>query len=127
MLETLAVMRVHFVHRQVHDTVVIMEEGNLPLTRCPRCDLKVSRKALNGRRGRGRFPSSNMTTVSWTCRCKNCTRITASVSDTPGHHSTGHCRLPPYVKFILYILGPPVVWGAQRCCRGAAFPCRVIM
>ena len=42
-------MRVHFVHRHVHDTVVILEEGNLPLPRCPRCDLQVSRKALNGR------------------------------------------------------------------------------
>ena len=42
-------MRVHFVHRHVHDTVVILEEGNLPLPRLPRCDLQVSRKALNGR------------------------------------------------------------------------------
>ena len=47
--ETRAVMRVHFVHRHVHDTVVILEEGNLPLPRCSRCDLQVSRKALNGR------------------------------------------------------------------------------
>ena len=31
--ETRAAMRVHFVHRHVHDTVVILEEGNLPLTR----------------------------------------------------------------------------------------------
>ena len=46
---TRAAMRVHFVHRHVHDTVVILEEGNLPLPRCPRCDLQVSRKALNGR------------------------------------------------------------------------------
>ena len=42
-------MRVHFVHRHVHDTVVILEEGNLTLLRCPRCDLQVSRKALNRR------------------------------------------------------------------------------
>ena len=42
-------MRVHFVHRHVHDTVVILEEGNLSLPRCPRCDLQVSRKSLNGR------------------------------------------------------------------------------
>ena len=42
-------MRVHFVHRHVHDTVVILEEVNPPLPRCPRCDLQVSRKALNGR------------------------------------------------------------------------------
>ena len=47
--DTRAAMRVHFVHRHVHDTVVILEEGNLPLPRCPRCDLQVSRKALNGR------------------------------------------------------------------------------
>ena len=46
---TRVAMRVHFVHRHVHDTVVILEEGNLPLPRCPRCDLQVSRKALNGR------------------------------------------------------------------------------
>ena len=36
-------------HRHVHDTVVILEEGNLPLPQCPRCDLQVSRKGLNGR------------------------------------------------------------------------------
>ena len=42
-------MRVHFVHRHVHNTGVILEEGTLPLPRCPRCDLQVSRKALNRR------------------------------------------------------------------------------
>ena len=47
--ETRAAMRVHFVHRHVLYTVVILEEGNLPLPRCPRCDLQVSRRALNGR------------------------------------------------------------------------------
>ena len=46
---TRAAMQVHFVHRHVHDTMVILEEGNLPLPRCPRCKLEVSRKALNGR------------------------------------------------------------------------------
>ena len=35
-------------HQHVHATVVILEEGNLPLPRCPRCNLQVSRKALNG-------------------------------------------------------------------------------
>ena len=48
-LATQAAMRVHFVHRHVYDTMVILEEVNLPLPRCPRCDLQVSRKALNGR------------------------------------------------------------------------------
>ena len=33
--ETRAAMWVHFVHRHVHDTVVILEEGNLPLPQCP--------------------------------------------------------------------------------------------
>ena len=42
-------MRVHFMHRHVHDTVVMLEEGNLSLPRCPRCDLQVSRKTPNGR------------------------------------------------------------------------------
>ena len=48
-LATPAAMRVHFVHWHVHNTVVILEEGNLPLPRCPWCDLQVSRKALNRR------------------------------------------------------------------------------
>ena len=42
-------MRVHFVHRHVQDTVVMLEEGNLPHPRCPRCDMQVPIKALNGR------------------------------------------------------------------------------
>ena len=48
-LATRAAMRLHFVHRHVHNTVVILKEGNLPLPRCPWCDLQVSRNALNGR------------------------------------------------------------------------------
>ena len=40
---TQAEMQVHFVHRHVHDSVVILEEGNLPLPRGPRCNLQVSR------------------------------------------------------------------------------------
>ena len=48
-LATKTMMRVHFVHQHVQDTVVMLEEGNLPHPRCPRCDLKVPRKALNGR------------------------------------------------------------------------------
>ena len=39
-------MRVHFLHRNVLDTVVILEEGNLPHPRCPRCDMLVPRRAL---------------------------------------------------------------------------------
>ena len=42
-------MRVHFVHRHVQDTVVMMEEGNFPYPRCARCDMQMPRKALNGR------------------------------------------------------------------------------
>ena len=39
-LATRTAMRVHFVHRNVQDTVVMLEEGNLPHPRCPRCDLR---------------------------------------------------------------------------------------
>ena len=48
-LATRTAMRVHFVHRHVQDTVVMLEEGNLPHPRCPWCNLQVPRKALNGR------------------------------------------------------------------------------
>ena len=47
-LTTRTAMRVHFVHRHIQDTVVMLEEGNLPHPQCPRCDLQVPRKALNG-------------------------------------------------------------------------------
>ena len=46
---TRTAMRVHFVHRHVLDTVVILEEGNFPHPRCARCDMQVPRRALNGR------------------------------------------------------------------------------
>ena len=42
-------MQVHFVHQNVQDTVVMLEEGNPPHPRCARCDMQVPRKALNGR------------------------------------------------------------------------------
>ena len=42
-------MRVHFVHRNVLDTVVILEEGNFPHTWCARCDMLVPWRVLNGR------------------------------------------------------------------------------
>ena len=41
-------MRVHFWHRHVRDTVVILEEVNLPRPWCPLCDMLVLWKALNG-------------------------------------------------------------------------------
>ena len=42
-------MRVHFWRRHVREIVIILEEGNLPHPRCPRCDMLVSWQALNGR------------------------------------------------------------------------------
>ena len=36
-LATRTAMRVQFVHRHVQDTVVMLEEGNLPHPWCPRC------------------------------------------------------------------------------------------
>ena len=40
-------MQVHFVHRHVQDTVVMLEEGNFPHPLCVRCDMQVPQKALN--------------------------------------------------------------------------------
>ena len=42
-------MRVHFVHRNILDTAVILEEGNSPHPQCARCDMQVPRRALNRR------------------------------------------------------------------------------
>ena len=42
-------MRVHFLHRHVLDTVVILEDVNLPHPRCPKCDMLVPCRTLNGR------------------------------------------------------------------------------
>ena len=42
-------MQVHFFHLYVRDTVIILEEVNLPHPRCPRCDMLVPWCALNGR------------------------------------------------------------------------------
>ena len=42
-------MRVNFIHRNVQDNVVILEEGNLPHPRCPQCDMLVPWRALNMR------------------------------------------------------------------------------
>ena len=41
-------MRVHFWHRNVRDTVVILEEGNLPHPWCPMCDIMAPWRNLNG-------------------------------------------------------------------------------
>ena len=42
-------MRIHFFNRHIQDIVIILEEGNLPHPRCPRCDMLVSWRELNGR------------------------------------------------------------------------------
>ena len=42
-------MRLHFLHRHVLDTVVILEDGNFPHPWCTRCDMLVPRQALSRR------------------------------------------------------------------------------
>ena len=42
-------MRVHFFHGHIRDTVIILEEGNLPHPRCSWCNILVPWQALNGR------------------------------------------------------------------------------
>ena len=46
---TRTVMRVYFWRRHVRDIVIILEEGNFPHPRCPRCNMLVPWRALNGR------------------------------------------------------------------------------
>ena len=46
---TRTAMRMHFCRRHVWDTVIILEEGNLPHPRCENCDMLVPWRALNGR------------------------------------------------------------------------------
>ena len=48
-LATRTAMWVQFMHRNVLDTVVMLEEGNFPHPRCARCNMQVSWRALNGR------------------------------------------------------------------------------
>ena len=40
-------MRIHFLHRHVRNTVIFLEEGNLPRPRYPLCDLLVTWAASN--------------------------------------------------------------------------------
>ena len=48
-MATRTAIRLHFVHRHVLDTVVMLEEGNFSHPRCARCDMQVPQRALNGR------------------------------------------------------------------------------
>ena len=46
---TRTAMQVHFLHRHVQDTVVILEEGKPPHPSCPQCEMLVPWHVLNGR------------------------------------------------------------------------------
>ena len=46
-------MRVHFLHRHVLDTVVILEKGKLTHPQCTLCNMLVPQRAL-----KGRYPST---------------------------------------------------------------------
>ena len=41
-------LRVHFAHFHMRETIVILEEGKQLYYRCPKCEIFVSNKALNG-------------------------------------------------------------------------------
>ena len=57
-------MRVHFWRRHVQDTIIILEEGNLPHPRCENCDMFVPWRALNGRHKSTRMCKSG---AEWKC------------------------------------------------------------
>ena len=42
-------MQVHFFHPHIQDTMVILEEVNLPHPRCPCWDMMVTCSAMTGR------------------------------------------------------------------------------
>ena len=46
---TRTAMGVHFWRGHVRDTIIILEEGNIPHPRCENCDMFVPWRALNGR------------------------------------------------------------------------------
>ena len=43
------ILRIHFSHRHLWDTIVILEEGNQTYPRFPQCNIFVAQKSLNGR------------------------------------------------------------------------------
>ena len=55
-----------------------------------------------GHSGWGRFPSFNITTVSWTCQCHKCNRMAVRVTASPLHPSIGKG------------LGPSFAWNVIR-------------
>ena len=59
-------LRVHFAHRHARYTIFILEEGNQPYPRFPRCDTNMSHR---GNLGYGWFPSSRINIVypAWRC------------------------------------------------------------
>ena len=46
---TRTAMMIHLLHLHFRDTVIILEEGNLPHPGCPRCYMLVPWRYLNGR------------------------------------------------------------------------------
>ena len=38
---------VHFMHRHMRDMLVILEKRSHPLSRCPKCDIFITRRLLN--------------------------------------------------------------------------------
>ena len=48
-MATRTAMQVHFLHRHVRDTVIILEEVKLPHPECPCYDMLVPRRDLNRR------------------------------------------------------------------------------
>ena len=80
-------------------------------------------------RGWGRFPSSNIITVSLTCQWRKCNLISVYVFARPWHPSTGQFIEPPMVvKAVLYVCGslPGVVVSHFRL-PPSFLPCSVFL
>ena len=79
--------------------------------------------------GWGGFPSSKMTTVYRTFRCRNCTRITILIAARPRQPSTRHLCGPPAVRKAIQCGcgSSPGSMAAQICLPSAAPPYFVYM
>ena len=79
-------------------------------------------------RGWGSFPSSIMTTVSRTCRYRNCTRIAVLVDARPRHPSTGQLYRPPFARNDIWkVRGPAPTAGVLHLRRvSTTLSCLVI-
>ena len=100
------------------------------LRKCTDCtSIAIPGVERDSHRGWGRFPSSKMTTVSWTFRCRKWTHIAVLVVARPGHPSNRQLHGPPLAgKSMRYVhISSPVAEAIQIHISSAACPYCIFM